>query len=105
MAMQDYIHNMIKEVCPIDGISFGKLDDNSTWRIHFNEKATEEQKQKAKSMLNEFIWNDQHKENDRINQRNDKYKDDLLIKQGYINYKITKPDDSFSDYLNYLETL
>ncbi len=43
----------IKAVCPIDGISFGKLDDPATWTIQYNPTSppTPEQEQAALSLI------------------------------------------------------
>lgn len=105
MPLESYLDQAVKKVCPIYGISFGNLDDKTTWRIDYDESATDAQKKSAEIIVNEFVWDATTQEIDRKNIRNDKYKDDLVMKQGYANYKISKPDASFSDYLDYLETI
>lgn len=44
----------VKAVCPIYGVSLGRLEDKSTWRIDFMEGATDEQKSKAAEVLASF---------------------------------------------------
>ena len=45
------IDQAIKAVCPIQGISFGRVDDKSTWIIVYDESATEEQRAVAEALL------------------------------------------------------
>lgn len=44
----------IKAVCPIHGVSIGRKDDKSTWRIDFADTATVEQREAARSALDAF---------------------------------------------------
>jgi len=37
--------------------------------------------------------------------RNEYYKNDLGMKKGYMDYKQEKPDATFSDYLDYIESI
>lgn len=48
----------IKTVCPIDGVSIGRKDDKSTWRIDFRPEATQTQRDAAQAILSAFIWDD-----------------------------------------------
>lgn len=44
----------IKAVCPIHGVSIGRKDDKSTWRIDFKDEATTEQRAAAQAVLDAF---------------------------------------------------
>lgn len=48
------VHAAVAAVCPIHGVSIGRWEDKSTWRIHFKEDATAEQRQAAKEVLQAF---------------------------------------------------
>lgn len=48
------LHAQVSAVCPIEGISIGKQDDKSTWRIDFKEAATKEQQLAARAALDAF---------------------------------------------------
>lgn len=50
------LHNEISKVCPIVGVSIGDENDKATWRIDFKNEATKEQKQKAMTILNSFVY-------------------------------------------------
>ena len=57
--MGNYIASKITNVIlnagiPIDGVSSGKVDDKSTWRIDFRDEATEAQKVQAQKILVDF---------------------------------------------------
>ena len=45
----------LKAVCPIDGVSIGKSEDKSTWRIDFMPEATDQQKTDASAVMAAFI--------------------------------------------------
>ena len=47
----DEIDREIKAVCPILGISYGRLNDRSTWIINYADDATDEQKRAADELL------------------------------------------------------
>lgn len=47
----DEIDKAIKAVCPILGISYGRLNDRSTWIINYADDATNEQKKAADELL------------------------------------------------------
>jgi len=44
MALQDYFDQKLREIAPIDGVSFVNPKDPKTWRVDFKPEATEEQK-------------------------------------------------------------
>ena len=48
------LHDAIQTVCPIDGVSLGKMNDKSTWRIDFKSHATSAERQAAQSALTTF---------------------------------------------------
>lgn len=52
----------IRAVCPIHGISIGRKDDKTTWRIDFTSEATEEQKAAARAVLASFDPNPSRKD-------------------------------------------
>lgn len=45
------LHDAIAAVAPITGVSIGRWDDRTTWRISFRDEATESQKQEALKVL------------------------------------------------------
>lgn len=105
MSLQVYLDQAIKAVCPIHGVSFGKLDDKSTWRINFANEATDKQKAEAQKIIDDFVWDDNKKEKYRKIERDEKYKDDLLMRKAFKEYQDTFPQTSFSDFLDYLESI
>ena len=45
----------VRAVCPaIDGVSIGRKDDRSTWKVHFRPEATAAQREAAQSVINGF---------------------------------------------------
>lgn len=46
----------ISSVCPINGISIGKIGDSSTVKINFIPTATANQKQSAQGIVDNFKW-------------------------------------------------
>ena len=48
------LHSAIAAVCPIDGVSIGRKNDKSTWRIDFRPEATDAQKAAARAALDAF---------------------------------------------------
>ena len=63
------IHNAVKAVCPIQGISFGRLNDKSTWIIVYADNATNAQKAAADALLPTLNVLDVPDEPDPIEQR------------------------------------
>ena len=50
------LHAEIEAVCPIQGVSIGKVDDKKTWKVHYADLATQEQKDAAQAVINAFDW-------------------------------------------------
>jgi len=48
------LDQQIKVVCPIDGVSLGRKDDKSTWRIDFKPEATAQQRTDAQAVVEAF---------------------------------------------------
>src|SRR3954467_10024613 len=48
------LHAAIAAVCPIVGLSLGRLDDRSTWVIDFDPAATAAQRQSAQTVMATF---------------------------------------------------
>lgn len=48
------LHAQVAAVCPIEGISIGKPDDRSTWRIDFNSQATAGERVAAQAIVDGF---------------------------------------------------
>lgn len=50
-----YLEGLVKEVCPhIDGISIGRWNNKSSWRIDYKPEATEEEKKLAMKVFEDF---------------------------------------------------
>lgn len=45
------IHNQLKTLAPIDGVSIGNRNDKLTWTIHYSPSATQEQRDAAEAYL------------------------------------------------------
>lgn len=54
LAISRTIDESLKAVCPIKGMRFAKIEDKSTWKINFQECATDEQKKAAFDVLAAF---------------------------------------------------
>jgi hypothetical protein len=83
------LHAKIAVVAPIAGISFGRFDDKSTWRIDFDPRATDAQRKAAQSVI---VFFDVVKEQgllEREEVRNQKAARlaDILISKGIISEK------------------
>ena len=50
--------NAVASVCPIYGVSIGRADDKTTWRIDFKDEATSEQRAAAAATVAAFVWSD-----------------------------------------------
>ena len=48
------LHNRIRNVCPIHGVTIGQKNDKATWRIDFEEEATPQQRIAAQQVLDDF---------------------------------------------------
>lgn len=44
----------VAKVAPIHGVSLGVLDDKATWRIDFNDEATQEQRAAGQNAMDAF---------------------------------------------------
>lgn len=54
MTIQTQVHAAVASVCPIDGISFGKIADKTTWRIDFKVEASTAQRASAQAVIDAF---------------------------------------------------
>lgn len=54
MTLAAKLDAAIKAVCPIHGVSIGRLDDKATWRIDFKDEATPEQRAAAIAVIDAF---------------------------------------------------
>ncbi|HEY3527387.1 MAG TPA: hypothetical protein VGK47_14415 [Nitrososphaeraceae archaeon] len=105
MTFHGLIDQLIKDVCPIHGISFGILDDKNTWRIDFKDQATPAQRAVAQNLLINFDpVSPGTIEKIRKLKRNNKYKDNPLIQKEFKQYKLINPTASVSDFFDYLES-
>ncbi len=50
------LHEALEAVCPIKGVSVGRVDDKSTWRINFSDEATEAQQAAAMAVCDGFTF-------------------------------------------------
>jgi len=103
--MQAAVEFEVKKVCPIYGISFGRLDDKATWRIDYEEEATEGQKEAARQVLEAFVWDDEMKEKVRKDSRDFQYSSELIYRLEFVKYVEANPGATFSEFMDYLETL
>jgi hypothetical protein len=55
--MLTLLDQAIKQVCPIDGVSIGRKDHKSTWRIDFKDEATQAEKDAAQLVVDNFDIN------------------------------------------------
>lgn len=44
----------IKAVCPIHGVSIGRVNDKQTWRIDFKDEATAQERATAQAVVDAF---------------------------------------------------
>ena len=54
MTIAGKLNDEIKKVAPIISVSIGKIDDKTTWRIEFEDGATDKEKNAAKSVIKSF---------------------------------------------------
>ena len=52
--LPEVIHKQVAAVAPISGVSIGRLDDKSTWRIDFKPEATVQQRTDAQAVVGAF---------------------------------------------------
>lgn len=50
----EVLHDAISAVCPIDGVSVGRLDDKRTWSIQFKDIATKAERIAGNEVLASF---------------------------------------------------
>lgn len=105
MYLQAEIEQQIEKVCPIDGISFGNLDDKSTWRIDFRANATDEERSAAHDVLNQFTW-DTQKEKD-VKKRFDieTYRNDRVMRLLFTMWKKDTGGKGFPEFIDYIDSL
>lgn len=56
MSVPAKLHALIAAVCPIDGVSFGDLNDKRTWVIQAKSEATAKQKADAGAIMAAYDW-------------------------------------------------
>ncbi len=105
MNLSAYITKMIMQICPIEGLSMGASDDKSTWRFSFASDATSEQKQAAQDYIDNLVLDASLMETIRKIDRDQKFSSDLLYNKNYKDYLLTNPGVTFSEFMDYLETL
>lgn len=104
MSLQSYLDSQLKLICPILGVSFGNLDDKSTWVIQFSDACTQEQMTAAQAFVDSFVWDEATQEIDRKIQRDASYINAPIYKKGYKDYLLSNPGASFCDYIDFLES-
>ena len=62
------LDKQIKKVCPIHGVSIGRKNDKTTWRIDFKDEATKPQKKSAQTVFDNFDITTQPTSEDRIDE-------------------------------------
>lgn len=105
MAMQDYLDQEIKKICPIDGISFPNLEDKTGWRVDFKDEATPEQRQAAIEYIENFVWTEADEQREKKLADLEAKKLDPGYRAGYFNYKKDNPNATFEDYCDYLDKI
>ena len=54
MTLAAKVKEAVALVCPITGVSIGRSDDKETWKIHFAEDATAQQRADAQAAVEDF---------------------------------------------------
>lgn len=57
MSLPILLYDTISPICPIDGVSIGRKNNKTTWRIDFKDSATEQQKNDAFRIIDKFDIN------------------------------------------------
>ena len=84
------LDELIKAVCPIDGISIKDWADKSTWRLDVKKEATPEQVERAKAVIMSF---DPNAVVEKPISRNLPIEDQLeIIKQALIDANLLTPE-------------
>jgi hypothetical protein len=105
MSMEAALDEKIREVCPIDGISFGDLKKKETWKIDFLPNATLEQKLAAAKVLKEFEWDEKSDKEMEDKLRIETLKQNPAMKGCYFLYLDKVPKATFEEYVAYLDGL
>lgn len=50
--MIEIVTQEIRKIAPVQGVSLGRLDDKSTWRIDFEANATKKERRDAQAYIN-----------------------------------------------------
>ncbi len=104
MNLIAYLHSKIELLCPIIGLSIADINNKDTWRIDYDDSATPQQKAAAQSYIENLVIDENLEESARKEIRDEAYINDLIYKKAYHDYKITFPNASFSDFMDYMET-
>lgn len=105
MRIAVILHNQIKEVCPITGVSVFNPEDKRSWRIYFKPEATEEQKIAARNIVADFVYNESSEaEYTRKIMMREKQKDPIA-KVVFAMYQAQNPDATFEEFMQYAENL
>lgn len=48
------LHDAINKICPIDGVSIGRIDDKKTWRVDFKSEVTKQQQKDVEAIIASF---------------------------------------------------
>lgn len=99
MYLQVAVDRAIKAVCPIHGISFGKLNDKLTWKIHYKDEASDEEKATAEKLLAEFEWNDEKEAEAKLDMLVKDKENDPIYKMMFNMQKASNPDLTFKDFI------
>lgn len=54
LRLSNNLHVAVSAVCRIDGVSVGRKNDKSTWRIDFRPETTIQQRIDAQTIINNF---------------------------------------------------
>lgn len=62
--MNAYLDERVKAVCPVHGVSVGRWNDKSTWRIDFRAEATVQERAAAQAVVDAFDTSDPRNSNE-----------------------------------------
>lgn len=54
ISVAAHLDTAIRAVCPIIGVSIGRIDDKATWRVDFAPEATQAQRTAAQTLVDGF---------------------------------------------------
>jgi len=88
-AVAGILHAKVAAVAPIVGVSFGHVDDKSTWRIDFDPQATDAQRKAVNAVLAAFDVAEEQGQLEAKEVRDQKIAGlaDILIVKGIISEK------------------